>query len=66
MDKDTIMIIANVVIAFSTFAGVFGATAYYMKEIQGLSLKEIFSIEIIYVLATVLLILVIIDNLDGN
>ena len=56
MEKEDISIICNVVIAFSTFVGVGGALAYYMKEIRNLSVGYIILTEIIYLLAMVVLI----------
>ena len=64
MKRGDIYIICNVVIAFSTFVGVGGALAYYMKEIRNLAIGYIILTEIIYLLAMVILIQLIRGKLD--
>lgn len=50
MDKDSVSILANVVIAFSSFIGVAGALAYYMVEVRIFSFIHIIFSEVIYML----------------
>ena len=54
MEKEKVSVLANVVIAFSTFIGVGGAIAYYMKDIRGISIGYIILTEIIYILVTII------------
>ncbi len=64
MKKEELSVLSNVIIALSTFIGVGGATAYYMKEIQGSSLINIVLTEIIYVTLALVLIIWIMERLE--
>lgn len=49
--------LANIIIAFTTFVGVVAAVAYYMKEIQNITLTHIFLAEAVYVISAIIIIL---------
>lgn len=55
MEKEEINILANVLIAISTFIGVGGATAVYLNQYQNTSGLVIILVEIIYVILTILI-----------
>jgi len=59
MKKEKVSVLANVLIALSTFFGVGGAVAYYMKETLEKAVGYIILTEIIYVLAIVMILIVI-------
>ena len=66
MKNQEISVLANVLIAFSTFIGVGGAIAYYVKEIQNSSIDYIILIEITYILTTAILLLGIKSKLESK
>lgn len=61
--KEEISLLSNVTMAFSTFVGVGGAIAYYMKEIRDSSIGYIILTEIIYLLAMIILLMSIKNKL---
>lgn len=54
MEIEEINMMSNATIALSTFIGIGGATAYYLKQIQNVSTANIIMAEIIYILITAL------------
>ncbi len=50
MDIKMVNTLANVVMAFSTFIGVGGATAFYMKEIKNFDVGYIIMAIVVYIL----------------
>jgi len=55
LGNEEINVLSNVLIAYSTFIGVCGATIYYISEIKGLSIFIAHLIVIIYILIALVL-----------
>ena len=55
MEKEEINTLSNIVIAFSTWVGVGSALAVYLAQFQDTSITTIILAEIIYILATLLI-----------
>ncbi len=59
MEKEEVNVLTNVIIAFSTFVGVGGAVAYYMKEILSKEIDFIILALMVYILTGALTLLII-------
>ena len=64
MKREDIKLISGVVSAFSTFIGVGGAFAYYLKVVGDLSLNDLILHIVVYILAVLLLIVYLIQKIQ--
>jgi len=55
MEREEVNMLSQAMIAISTFIGIGGATAYYLRQIQEVSTSNIILVEVIYILITIFL-----------
>lgn len=63
MEREEILVLSNVVIAFATFVGIGGAFFYYMRSLDYFSTADIFLVEIVYVLIGLIVISIAKDKM---
>lgn len=64
MDKETISILSNIVIAISTFIGVGAALVYYLTEILGSNTLQVILVEAEYFLVVLIFLIIIKRNIN--